>query len=399
MSQHDWLEKDFYKVLGVAKDADEKEITKKYRKLARKYHPDANAGDEKAEDKFKSISAAYDIVGDSDKRKEYDEMRRLGPASGFGGFNPGAGGGAGRNMNFDNLDLGDLLGGVFGRGGAGQGGRGAQQRANPATAGDDLESRLHLSFEDAVNGVTTSVHVISDAACGTCKGSGAKPGTTPTTCSRCGGRGVLDENQGMFSLSQPCPQCGGRGKIITDKCGTCRGTGLERKTRQVKLRVPAGVKNGQKIRLKGRGGPGRHGGPHGDLFVIIDVAAHKVFARKGKNLTVQVPISFSQAVLGDKIKAPTLDGKTVTLKMPAGTPSGKTFRVKGRGVTSKSSTGDLLVTVEVLVPSSLTDEQREAVEALDVALGRPAAPTAPPNGAPANGSSDPEPPTKDSEAS
>lgn len=374
MSQHDWIEKDFYKSLGVAKDADEKEITKKYRKLARKYHPDANSGDVKAEEKFKSISAAYDVIGDTEKRQEYDEIRRLGPAGGgFGGFSPGArsNAGAGRTMNFDNLDLGDLLGGVFGRG---RGGAESQPRANAATKGDDLESNLHLSFEDAVNGVTTSVHLISDAACGTCSGSGSKPGTTPASCSRCGGRGVLDDNQGMFSLSQPCPQCGGRGKVITDECTTCRGSGLERKTRLVKLRVPAGVKDGAKIKLKGRGGPGRFGGPHGDLFVTLDVAEHELFGRKGNNLTVTVPISFPEAALGAKIKAPTLDGGTVTLKMPAGTPSGKTFRAKGRGVAAKSSTGDLLITVEIAVPQNLTDVQREAVEVLQEALGQPVPP-------------------------
>lgn len=373
MSQNDWIEKDFYKVLGVQKDAEEKEITKKYRKLARKYHPDANAGDTKAEEKFKSISAAYDVVGDNDKRKEYDEIRRLGPAAGgLGGFGPGQGGGAGRTMNFDNLDLGDLLGGVFGRGGRG----GPQQpRANAPTTGDDLESSLHLSFDDAVSGVTTSVHLVSDAPCGTCSGSGSKPGTKPATCSGCGGRGVLDENQGMFSLSQPCPQCAGRGKIITDRCKTCRGTGLERKSRMVKLRVPAGVKDGQKIKLAGRGGPGRFGGPHGDLYVAIDVAAHKLFGRKGNNLTVTVPISFAQAVLGSKIKAPTIDGSSVTLKMPAGTRSGKTFRAKGRGVETKSTTGDLLITVEIQVPKTLTDTQQEALTLLDEAFGQPGAPT------------------------
>lgn len=374
MSQHDWIEKDFYKVLGVDKDADEKQITKKYRKLARQYHPDANAGDAKAEDKFKNISAAYDVVGDSDKRKEYDEVRRLGPASGgFGGFGPGAGpgAGAGRTMNFDNLDL---LGGVFGRGGRGGPGP-QQQRANAPTKGDDLESNLHLSFIDSVNGVTTSVHVISDAACANCSGSGAKPGTKASACSRCGGRGVLDENQGMFSLSQPCPPCGGRGTIVKSKCTSCSGSGLERKTRLVKLRIPAGVKDGQKIKLKGRGGPGRFGGPHGDLFVTIDVAQHELFGRKGNHLTVTVPISYAQATLGGKIKAPTIDGGNVALKMPSGTPSGKTFRAKGRGVETKSSTGDLLITVEIVVPKNLTEVQREAVVLLDEALGQPEPPT------------------------
>lgn len=367
MSQHDWLEKDFYKVLGVSKDADEKEITKKYRKLARKYHPDANAGDAKAEEKFKDISAAYDVIGSADKRKEYDEIRRLGPAAGaFGGFSPGQGG-AGRTVNFDNIDLGDLFGGVFNRG---RGSAGPQQRAQAPVKGNDLESSLHLSFEDAVKGVTTSVNLISDAPCGTCGGSGAKPGTKPTTCSRCGGRGVLDDNQGMFSFSQPCPQCGGQGKVITEPCSSCRGTGLEAKSRLVKLRVPPGVKNGQKIKLKGRGGPGRNGGPPGDLYVTIDVAPHRTFGRKGQNLTVTVPVSFAQAALGAKVKAPTVEGTTVTLKIPPGTHCGKTFRVKGRGVESKSKKGDLLVTIDIVVPTTLNEEQRQAIEALDEVLGQ-----------------------------
>ncbi len=377
MSQHDWLEQDFYKVLGVEKDAGEKEITKAYRKMARQYHPDANPGDAKAEDRFKEISAAYDVVGDETKRKEYDDIRRLGPmGGGFRGAGGGAsrgGGGGGGGFNFDGVDLGDLLGGVFGRGGGGSGGR--TSGAAAPVKGDDLETRLHLSFDDAVAGVTTSVHLTSDAACSTCKGSGSRPGTQPSACSRCGGRGVLDDNQGLFSFSQPCPQCGGRGRVVTDPCPTCHGSGMERRPRQVKVRVPAGVKDGQKIRLKGRGGPGRNGGPHGDLFVVIDVAAHELFGRKGNHLTVDVPVSFPEAALGANVGVPTLEGTTVTLKVPPGTPSGKTFRVKGRGVTSGSKSGDLLVTVVVDVPAHLTDAERTAIEALADVLqdpGRPA---------------------------
>ena len=366
MSQHVWLEKDFYKVLGVQKDATEKEITKAYRKLARKYHPDANPDDSSAENRFKEISAAYDVVGDESKRTEYDEIRRLGPmGGGFRGSPGGFGGGSpsGAGFNFEGVDLGDILGGVFGsRGGRGApGGRGGP---TGAAKGDDLETRLHLSFDDAVAGVTTSVHLTSDAACASCKGSGAKPGSHPTVCSRCGGRGVLDDNQGMFSFSQPCPQCGGRGKVVTDPCGTCRGSGLERRPRQVKLRVPAGVKNGQKIKLKGRGGPGRNGGPHGDLFVTIDVAVHRLFGRKGDNLTADIPITYPEAALGTTISVPTIDGGSVKIKVPPGTNSGKTFRVKGRGVASGSKKGDLLVSVLVQVPSKLSDDERSAIEAL-----------------------------------
>ncbi len=365
--QHDWLDKNFYKTLGVSDDASDKEITKAYRKLARSYHPDANPGDTKAEERFKEISEAYDVIGDPDKRKEYDDVRKLGPVGGMfggpggrpGGFGPDTGMGGGRNFTFDGVDLGDILGGVFGGGGRQ---RGPQQQRGQK--GDDLQADLHLSFDDAVAGVTTSVHLTSAAACSTCDGSGARPGTTPSACSRCGGRGVLDDNQGLFSLSQPCPQCGGRGQVIDDPCGTCRGTGTERRPRQVKVRIPAGVKDGQRIRLKGRGGPGSFGGPAGDLFVIVKVAPHDVFGRKGSNLTVSLPISFADAALGTKVNAPTIDGGSVTLKVPAGTASGKTFRVKGKGVPKKNGTGDLLVTVDVVVPTELTDEQRAAVEAL-----------------------------------
>lgn len=357
MPQHDWLEKDFYKTLGVSEDVSDKELTKAYRKLARQYHPDANPDDKSAEDRFKAISEAYDVLGDPERRKEYDEVRKLGP---IGGFGPGRGGSNG-GFTFDPGDLSDLLGGMFGGGG---------RRRSPGTGprrGDDLEADLHLSFDEAVEGVTTSVYLTSDAACSTCKGSGSAPGTTPQTCSRCGGRGVLDDNQGFFSFSQPCDRCGGRGRVVVEPCPTCRGSGIERKPRQVRVRIPAGVKDGQRIRLKGRGTPGRNGGPAGDLYVKVEVAPHRLFGRKGDNLTIDLPVTFAEAALGAKVKVPTLDGSTVTLKIPPGTPSGKTFRVKGRGVESAKKRGDLLVTVVVDVPGELSDAQRSAVEALAAA--------------------------------
>jgi molecular chaperone DnaJ len=358
-AQHDWIEKDFYAILGVADAAPEKEITKAYRKLARQYHPDANPDNAAAESRFKEISAAYEVVGDAEKRKEYDEVRRLGRLG--GGFSGGSPGGS-RGFTVDGGDLGDLLGGLFGRGGGTRRGSGPQR-------GDDLEATLHLSFDDAIAGVTTSVHLTSDAPCSTCHGSGTRPGSSPTVCATCGGRGVLDENQGLFSFSQPCAACGGRGRIVTDPCPTCRGNGMERRPRQVKVRVPPGVKDDQRIRLKGRGGPGRHGGPHGDLFVVIQVAAHPLFGRKGDNLTVTVPISFAEAALGATVSVPTIDGGSVRLKVPAGTSTGKTFRVSGRGVGRPSGgAGDLLVKVEVVVPATLTDEQRKAFEALSAAF-------------------------------
>ncbi len=360
--QHEWIEKDFYKVLGVAKDASQKDITKAYRALAREYHPDKNPGDTAAEERFKEISAAYDVINDPERRKEYDELRRLGPMAGaFGGGPRGGGPGTGA-PNFDVGDLGDILGGLFGNRS-----RGGQQRSS-AARGADLEADLHLSFEDAIHGVTTSVHLTSDAPCATCRGSGAKPGTMPSACGMCGGRGVLDDNQGLFSFSQPCPSCGGRGRVVTDPCPSCQGSGIERRPRQVKVRIPAGVKNDQRIKLKGRGGPGRHGGPAGDLYVKVAVASHEMFGRKGNHLTLTVPVTFTEAALGAKILVPTLDGSPVTLRLPAGTPTGKTFRVKGRGTPSAKGEGDLLVTVEVAVPTKVSERQREALEALDRVL-------------------------------
>ena len=365
--QREWFEKDYYKTLGVSESASAKEITRAYRKLARELHPDANPGDESAEERFKEVSAAYDVVGDETKRKEYDEVRKLGPMGGMGGMGGygGFGGGPdGTTFTYSATDLNDLLGGLFGRGRRGAGGGPAGSRGPGPQRGDDLEAELHLSFLDAVQGVETSVNLVSEVSCSTCHGSGAKPGTAPTTCPRCNGRGVLDDNQGFFSFSTPCPNCGGRGVVIPEACPTCGGLGVERKPRQVKVRVPAGVSDGQRIRLKGRGAPGRNGGPAGDLYVVAHVASDALFGREGSNLTLTVPVTFPEATLGTKLKVPTLEGDPVTLKLPPGTSSGRVFRVKGRGVATKGGRGDLLVTVEVAVPQKLSADQRRAVEAL-----------------------------------
>lgn len=358
--QREWLEKDYYAVLGVSDAASAKDITKAYRKLARELHPDANPGDATAEERFKEVSSAYEVVGDDDKRKSYDEVRRMGPVGGmFGrGGNPGAGG-----FNADVGDIGDLLGGLFGRGGrGGRGARGAQQQQTRAQRGSDLQADLTLAFDDAVNGLETSIQLTSEAACSTCSGSGSAPGRSPTKCQHCDGRGLLDDNQGMFSMSRPCAACGGRGSVITDPCPTCRGRGTEVRPRDVKVRIPAGVKSGQKIRLKGRGGPGSHGGPPGDLFVHVKVNDHLLFGRSGKDLTLAVPISFSEAALGADVVVPTLDGDTVKMRIPAGTATGKKFRLRG-----KDGGSDMVVTVEVAVPDELTEDQRAAVEALAAA--------------------------------
>lgn len=354
--QREWFDKDYYKVLGVAESASDKEITKAYRKLARELHPDANPGDAAAEERFKEVSSAYDVLGDDDKRQKYDEVRRLGPmAGGFGGNGPGPGG-PGFNVGMD--DLGDLLGGLFGRGRRGGGG---PQGAAPQS-GADLEADLHLDFEDAVRGLETTIHLTSDAPCSTCSGTGAAPGSAPSRCTQCGGSGVLDDNQGLFSFSRPCPACSGRGSVVTDPCPTCSGSGVERRPRDVKVRIPAGVKEGQRIRLKGRGGPGRLGGPPGDLYVRVHVDPHHVFGRSGDDLTLELPVTFSEAALGADIKVPTLDGDTVTIRVPPGTRPGKTLRVKGRG-----AGGDLLVIIDVVVPETMTDDERAAVEALAAA--------------------------------
>ena len=365
-AQREWFDIDYYKVLGVAADATPKEITKAYRKLARKLHPDQNPGDAAAEERFKEVSAAYDVLGDETKRGEYDEVRRLGPMA---GGHPGGGPG-GFSFNVGDMgggDIGDLLGQMFGRGGRQQsrGGVGPQR-------GADVTATLTLDFEDAVAGLTTTLYLTSDAQCSTCSGSGSKPGTHPQTCGVCGGRGVLDDNQGMFSLSTPCHNCRGTGSVITDPCPTCTGTGIERRPREVKARIPAGVSNGQTIRLKGRGSPGRNGGPAGDLLVEIVVTPHERFGRKGKNLTISVPITFPEAALGADIDVPTLSGGSVTLRLPPGTQSGSRHRVKGKGITTTSKrkgtvTGDLIVTVDIRVPTELTDAERQAIEQLAAA--------------------------------
>jgi molecular chaperone DnaJ len=350
-AQREWFEKDYYKVLGVVSSATDKEITRSYRKLAKQYHPDTNPG---SEERFKEISAAYDVLGDADKRKEYDEVRTHGPVP--GGF--GAPGGGTFRME-DMGDLGDLFGGLFGNRRTAQ--RGPQR-------GADMEAALHLSFQDAVHGVTTSVNVPHDARCSNCRGSGAAPGTSTHTCPRCGGTGSLNDNQGLFSLSTVCPDCVGRGTLFDTPCPICHGTGTEQKVRSVKVRIPAGVEGGQRIRVKGRGAPGQGMAPPGDLYVVVHVANHPNFGRSGRNLTITVPITFPEAALGTTITVPTLESK-VTLKVPPGTQSGRVLRVGGRGVpagTTRNATkpGDLMVKIDVLVPTALTDEQRAAVESL-----------------------------------
>jgi molecular chaperone DnaJ len=363
-AQREWFEKDYYKELGVAETATAKEITRAYRKLARELHPDKNPGNAASEERFKAVSAAYDVLGDETKRAEYDEVRRLGPMAG----GPGGGSG-GFTFNMDDANasgLGDLLGQMFGRRGAGGRGGAGASGVGPRR-GADVQAELTVDFVDAARGMTTTLHLTSDAQCSTCEGSGARPGTTPKLCPQCGGRGVIDDNQGLFSFSSPCRRCGGGGTVIEDPCPTCRGSGVEKRPREVQARIPAGVSNGQTIRLKGRGAPGRNGGPAGDLLVQINVAPHPRFGRNGNDLTIRVPVSFTDAVLGADIPVPTLDGSTVTLRIRPGTQPGSRHRVKGKGIETKKATGDLIVTVDVVVPTSLTDAERSAVEQLAAA--------------------------------
>ncbi|GAB3151345.1 molecular chaperone DnaJ [Micromonospora sonneratiae] len=376
MSSKDWLEKDFYAVLGVGKSASSDEIKKAYRKLARESHPDRNPGDTQAEERFKAASEAYDVLSDERKRREYDEMRSL---FGSGAFrrNARAGGQPG-GFPFDVSDIfggaagqqggqgarfgggggfSDLFGSIFTGGAAGGGGR-----SRGPSRGRDVEAEVVLDFRDAVHGVTLPLTLRAPGVCETCHGNGAKPGTQPRACPQCHGAGVVTRDQGSFSFSEPCRECQGVGTIVDEKCPECRGTGGVTKTRTLNVRFPAGVADGQRIRLAGRGEPGDRGGPAGDLFVLVKVRSDELFGRTGDDLTLTVPITFAEAALGTDLRVPTLDG-AVTLRVPAGTPSGRTLRARGKGVARRDGqAGDLLVTVEIVVPTELSVEAREALE-------------------------------------
>jgi len=358
-------EKDLYAVLGVPASATEAEIKKAYRALARRLHPDKNPGDAKAEARFKDVSAAYDVVGDAAQRKEYDELRRLlstggAPRPGGGGGAPGGspfGGGAGGDGGFAGGDIGDLLGGLFGRGGA----RGRRTPRGPLR-GDDVSARLTVDLRQAMTGVEASVRLPDAAACPTCQGSGAAPGTAPHACAVCGGAGVTSRNQGGFAFSEPCRACGGTGQIVDTPCPTCGGRGT--RDRVQKVRIPAGVRDGQALRVRGKGAPGQRGGPSGDLQVEVSVTPDPVFGREGDQLTVRVPVSYPEAALGATVTVPTLDGP-VTLKVPAGSTPGKRLRVRGRGFPTRGAgRGDLLVTLDLSVPSTLTPAARTLLEQL-----------------------------------
>jgi molecular chaperone DnaJ len=347
---------DLYKVLGVAKGASDEEIKKAHRKLVRKYHPDRNPDDPQAEERFKQVQGAYDTLSDPEKRERYDAG---GAFAGFGGgagpFGPGGPGAAG---GFGASDLGDIFSNLFGRGGG---------RAQPQQMrGRDLETEISLSFEEAVNGAQVQVTVPKAERCPTCHGSGAKPGTSPITCPRCEGRGIDAQSQGFFSISQPCPQCGGQGQIIEDPCPTCGGSGLTQQTKRYKVKIPAGVRDGARIRLAGKGEAGQRGGPPGDLFVVTRVAASPVFKRLDDgNLEVTVPVTIAEALRGATIEVPTLEG-TKKIKVGPGTRHGSIQRLRGEGAPKPRGRGrgDIRYRLEIEMPEKLTPEQEEAAEKL-----------------------------------
>jgi molecular chaperone DnaJ len=351
---------DLYETLGVSRSASQDEIKKAYRKLARRHHPDANPGDASAEERFKEVQHAYDVLSDPDKRKQYD---RFGSANGRGG--PGPGG-----FNFEGFDvsdlgdLGDIFGGLFG----GRG-RGAQQQQR-GRRGNDLEVEVRLSFEDSLHGVETTIPVELETACRECGGSGAKPGTAPTLCPQCKGRGVVSESQGLFALSQPCPRCRGNGTVIEDPCPRCKGSGRERRTKRYTVKIPAGVKDGSRIKLRGKGEAGYGGAEAGDLYVVTRVEPSKVYARRGDDLVVDVPVTFPEATLGAQVDVPTPDGP-VRVKVKPGTVDGTLLRVKGKGAPKLkgSGRGDVLARVKLAVPKKLSKKQRELLEELQKAGG------------------------------
>ena len=349
-----------YEILGVSKTATADEIKKAYRKLAREYHPDRNPGDASAEERFKEVQGAYDLLSDTEKRKQYDTF---GSENGRGGF-PGG------NVNFADFDvgdlgdLGDLFGGIFGGRGRGQ------QRQTRAQRGNDLDVEINLSFEDSLKGVETKIPVTLETACSECHGSGARPGTAPIICPECKGRGVVAESQGFFALSQPCPLCRGNGTVIEDPCPRCHGSGRERRTKRYTVKIPAGVKNGTRIRLKGKGEAGFSGGEAGDLYVVTRVQPSKLYERRGDDLVVDVPVTFSEAALGATIDVPTPDG-SVSLKVKPGTQDGTLLRVKGKGAPKLkgSGRGDVLARVDVTVPKRLKKRERELLEELQKVSG------------------------------
>ncbi|KAB3519934.1 molecular chaperone DnaJ [Corynebacterium sp. zg254] len=374
MAQREWADKDYYRDLGVNSKASAEEIKKAYRKIAREDHPDKKPGDKAAEERFKKASEAYSVVGDKDKRAEYDEFKRMVASGGFNGFSNFTSSGR-SSAGFDPSDVfgraastggfGDIFSNLFGDDGrasaaAGAGARGGQRRTDNGR-GADVETEITLEFREATKGVTVPIRLTKPDPCGTCHGSGAKAGTTPKTCGTCHGSGMVSENRGAFGFSRPCADCGGAGSIIDEQCPDCSGTGRVTQARTITVRVPAGVVDGQKVRLAGQGSAGERGKPSGDLFVTVHVKKDKVFSRNGDDLLLNVPVSFHELVLGGTVTVPTL-GNKVRLRIPQGTADGTTLRIRGHGVHKRNgASGDLLVTVHVTVPKDLDEGAMSAL--------------------------------------
>jgi len=374
-------QKDFYAVIGVSSSATADEIKKQYRRLAKQYHPDTNKGDAKAAERFKEISEAYNVLGDAEKRKQYDEMRRLGAFDPFaqrgprpggtrgGGAAGGAAGGAysqsGPRMEEFDIGglggLGDLFGSIFG------GGR--QQRPSGPEQGQSVETTLEVPFKVAALGGKVPITLDLNEECGTCNGSGAAKGASLSVCTECGGRGQISFGQGGFAVNRPCPACLGKGRIPSEKCAACQGAGANRTSKKVLITVPGGTESGSKIRLKGQGGRGVRGGPNGDILITFQVKPDPDYERDGLDVILRQRINLAQATLGSKVSVLTLDDKTITITLPAGTPSGKRFRVRGQGIEKDGQRGDLLVEIQLAVPESLTAEQRKLMEQFAKAAG------------------------------
>ena len=362
--------RDYYEVLGVQKGATEEEIKKAYKKMARKYHPDLNPGDKDAEEKFKEVNEAYEVLSDSEKKARYDQFSFAGVDPNFGAGTGGWGGGAG-GAGFDFGDLGDIFGSFFG---GGFGGGQARRNPNAPQRGESIRMNLTISFEEAAFGCEKELELDRYESCETCRGSGAAPGTSPETCPDCGGSGVVQTRRqtpmGVFASTAPCSRCGGRGKIIKEPCKDCRGSGMVRRRRKIQASVPAGIDNGQTISIRGQGHAGKNGGPAGDLLVTITVRPHELFRREGTSVLCEAPITFPQAVLGAELEIPTIDGK-VKYDIPEGTQSGTTFRLKGKGIPALNGRGrgDQYVTVYIETPRNLNREQKEALKKFAEAVG------------------------------
>ena len=352
--------RDYYETLGVAKNASEDEIKKAYRKMAMKHHPDRNPDNKTAEAKFKEAKEAYEMLSDQNKREAYDRYGHAGvdPNMNMGG----AGAGGFYSGGFADA-FGDIFGDIFG-GGRNRGGGGPQMYR-----GADLRYNLEISLEQAANGFETTIRVPSWEACDTCSGTGAKPGTSPTTCATCGGSGQVRMQQGFFSIQQTCPKCQGKGKIIADPCGSCHGVGRIKRNKTLEVKIPAGIDDGMRIRSSGNGEPGQNGGPPGDLYVEVHIKPHPIFQREGDDLHCEVPLSFAKAAIGGEVEVQTLGGK-VSFTVPEGTQTGKVFRVRGKGIKGVRSghTGDLFCHVVVQTPVKLTDKQKELLSELEKLL-------------------------------